>query len=52
MQIPLPSKNPILSKYSPLGLKELPFPNEAVVNPYSSNPRKNGSIYATSPVKA
>lgn len=33
-------------------MKELPFPNEAVVNPYSTDPRKNGSIYATSPVKA
>ena len=51
MQIPRPSKTQIPSKYSPLGMKELPFPNEAVVNPYSSDPRKNGSIYATSPVK-
>lgn len=52
MQIPRPNKTPVLSKYAPLGLNELPFPNEAVVNPYSSDPRKNGSIYATSPVKA
>jgi hypothetical protein len=33
-------------------MKELPFPNEAVVNPYSNDARKNGSIYAISPVKA
>lgn len=52
MQIPRPTKNPIPSKYSILGMKELPFPNEAVVNPYSNDSRKNGSIYAISPVKA
>lgn len=52
MQIPKATKTPIPSKYTPLGLKELPFPNEAVVNPYSSDARKNGSIYATSPVQA
>jgi hypothetical protein len=52
MQIPKLTKAPIPSKYTPLGMKELPFPNEAVVNPYSSDPRKNGSIYATSPVDA
>lgn len=51
MQIPKSSKTPIPSKYMPLGMKELPFPNEAVVNPYSSDSRTNGSIYATSPVK-
>ena len=51
MQLPKLTKTPIPSKYVPLGLKELPFPNEAVVNPYSSDARKNGSIYATSPVK-
>ncbi len=52
MQIPKPGKKPAQSKYTPLGMKELPFPNEAVVNPYSTDPRKNGSIYATSPVAA
>ena len=52
LQIPRPVTGTFPSKYAPLGLKELPFPNEAVVNPYSSDPRKNGSIYATSPVAA
>jgi hypothetical protein len=52
MQLPKPGKTPLLSKYTALGMRELPFPNEAVVNPYSSDSRKNGSIYATSPVKA
>jgi len=52
MQIPRPTKTPIPSKYAPLGMNELPFPSVAVVNPYSSDPRENGSIYATSPVKA
>src|SRR5689334_10857860 len=52
MLIPRATKTTVPSKYAPLGLKELPFPNEAVVNPYSTDPRLNGSIYATSPVKA
>lgn len=52
MKIPKLTKTPLPSKYEPLGMRELPFPNEAVVNPYSSDPRKNGSIYATSPVAA
>src|SRR5450432_1959071 len=52
MQIPRLNKSPMPSKYTPLGMKELPFPNEAVVNPYSSDSRTNGRIYATSPVAA
>ncbi len=51
MQIPRPTKAPLLSKYTPLGMNDLPFPSNAVVNPYSTDPRINGSIYATSPVK-
>lgn len=33
-----------------MGLKDLPFPAEPVANPYSSDPRQNGAIYAKSPV--
>lgn len=50
--IPRPTTATVPSIYAPLGLKELPFPSEAVVNPYSADPRRNGSIYATSPVAA
>ena len=37
--------------YSSLGLTDLPFPTEPVVNPSSLDPRLNGSIYAQSPVQ-
>lgn len=40
------------TRYELLGLSDLPFPNDPVVNPYSSDPRRNGTIYATSPVRA
>ena len=50
--IPRPASTPLPSKYAPLGLRELPFPNEPVVNPYSNDDRTNGRIYATSPVAA
>jgi hypothetical protein len=30
----------------------LPFPTEPVVDPYNTDPRRNGSIYAESPAKA
>ncbi len=43
------SSNP--SPYESLGLKDLPFPNEPAVNPYSTDPRRNGTIYAESPAK-
>ena len=34
-----------------LGLRDLPFPTEPVVNPSSHDPRRNGAIYAQSPVQ-
>jgi hypothetical protein len=40
------------SRYATLGLRDLPFPSEPVVNPYSGDPRRNGAIYAESPVQA
>ena len=39
------------SPYEPLGFKDLPFPPEPVVDPSSEDPRRNGAIYAQSPVK-
>ena len=50
----LPIRSPALteSPYNSLGLKDLPFPAEPVANPYSSDPRQNGAIYAESPVSS
>ena len=40
--------NPIVPVYELLGLRDLPFPSDGFVDPYSSDPRTNGSIYAVS----
>jgi len=40
------------SRYELLGLKDLPFPTEPVVDPYSHDERRNGTIYAESPARA
>ena len=37
--------------YSSLGLTDLPFPTEAMVDPASGDPRRNGAIYAQGPVQ-
>lgn len=55
--MPLPRRSSestqrVPSAYESLGLKNLPFPREPVANPYSDDPRLNGTIYADSPVKA
>jgi hypothetical protein len=42
MRTPPPSGSP----YELLGLRDLPFPTEGFVDPYSSDPRTNGRIYA------
>ena len=39
------------SPYKKLGLKDLPFPNVAVSDPYNTDPRRNGTIYAEGPVR-
>jgi len=51
--VTLPKKHTtsIPTAYNKLGLKDLPFPTDPVVNPYSIDPRCNGTIYAESPVK-
>lgn len=51
MHLPKKSKAKTGSRYALLGLKDLPFPNEPVVDPYSPDPRRNGTIYAESPVQ-
>lgn len=50
MPIHLPKKNTasIGSKYELLGLKDMPFPSDGFVDPYSTDPRTNGTIYAVS----
>ena len=39
------------SMYEPLGLTDLPFSANPVLNPYSLDPRLNGTIYAEAPVQ-
>lgn len=39
------------SVYEILGLTDLPFSSDPVLDPYSADPRRNGRIYAQAPVK-
>ena len=48
IQLPKKSTTPIGSKYEQLGLRDMPFPSDGFVDPYSTDPRTNGSIYAVS----
>ena len=41
----------VVSLYEPLGLTELPFSANPVLNPYSTDSRLNGTIYAEAPVQ-
>ena len=51
MHLPRRSVGTIKSKYDIIGMRDLPFPTEAVLNPYSHDERKNGMIYAQSIVR-
>ena len=51
LNLPRRQTAPISSPYERLGLTDLPFPPEPLLDPYSNDPRRNGSIYALSPVK-
>jgi len=51
IRLPRKSASTENSLYHSLGLKDLPFPTDPVVNPYSDDPRRNGTIYATAPVQ-
>ena len=51
LNLPRRHTDPISSPYERLGLTDLPFPSEPVLDPYSNDPRRNGSIYAQSPVQ-
>jgi hypothetical protein len=48
IHLPKKSATPIGSKYEGLGLRDMPFPSDGFVDPYSTDPRTNGSIYAVS----
>jgi hypothetical protein len=50
--LPHASKEPPPSPFERFGLRDLPFPTDPVVNPYSADPRRNGMIYATRPAQA
>ena len=49
--LPRRSSVPTPSRYERLGLNDLPFPTDPVLNPYSDDVRVNGGIYAQSPVQ-
>ena len=51
MQLPSRSSGRAASIYQPLGLTDMPFPLQPVVDPYNVDPRRNGAIYATEPVR-
>ncbi len=51
VHLPVKAKKPAQSPYQILGMTDLPFPTDPVVNPYSNDPRRNGTIYATAPVQ-
>src|SRR6185437_8631791 len=45
---PKKSTTSIGPKYEILGLRDMPFPSDGFVDPYSRDPRTNGSIYSKS----
>ena len=49
--LPRRTSAPTMPGYAGLGLTDLPFSTEPVLNPYSDNPRTNGAIYAEAPVR-
>ena len=51
LNIPRRQTAPRSSPYERFGLTDLPFPTEPLLDPYSNDPRRNGSIYAQSPVE-
>lgn len=48
LAIPRRGQVAVSSRYEPLGLRDLPFPTDPVINPYNDDPRRNGGIYAES----
>ena len=52
LHLPIQSAQPEDSIYAKLGLNDLPFPTLAVSDPYNTDPRRNGAIYAENPVRS
>ena len=52
LQLPNRGSQQTQSPYERLGLRDLPFPATAVADPYNTDPRRNGAIYAEEPVRA
>ena len=52
LQLPRRGQQPTESPYAGLGVRDLPFPNVAVLDPYNTDPRRNGSIFAEEPVRS
>lgn len=51
LRIPIRGSGHSQSPYEKLGLKDLPFPVTPVADPYNTDPRRNGAIYAEEPVR-
>ena len=52
LHLPQRPSRPATSPYEKLGLRDLPFATQPVIDPNSIDPRRNGKIFATSSVKA
>ena len=52
LQLPRRPSQQVTSPYYQLGLRDLPFATEPLIDPNSIDPRRNGDIFATSPVQA
>ena len=52
LQLPRRPSQPATSPYNQLGFRDLPFATEPLIDPNSIDSRRNGDIFATSPVHA
>ena len=52
LRLPQRPSRPTTSPYEKLGLRDLPFATVPLIDPNSGDPRRNGEIFATSPVQA
>ncbi len=52
LRLPHRPSQPATSPYEKLGLQDLPFATQPLIDPNSIDPRRNGAIFATSSVQA
>ena len=52
LNLPRRPSRPTTSPYEKLGLRDLPFATEPLIDPNSTDPRRNGAIFAASSVQA